>query len=268
MSGEIYQHFLYIIAHSNEIVVKLKSVFRILFLLVSLIVSGCIDQGTYKPLSEMLPEPSELSDAQKEAYFAVDPGVFVSNPDIYLDKYIMIRGKVSRMSVTGGVTFLRINLQTYDSAQVEVYHKGILMVNYTGTEVEVYGIEKGMEPIIDPKTREPKEVPRILAIQIIPFWKDETVSSTNSNVVLVAESKSLQRGETWDMGSGYAMKVNMLDGKAVPRQVWITLERNGSKLDDNVVIEGGTYTHRNLVSFRVSSISDEKLVIGNVRIAS
>jgi len=31
------------------------------------------------------------------------------------------------------------------------------------------------------------------------------------------------------MGSGYSIKVNALDGKANPEQVWISLEREGKK---------------------------------------
>jgi len=75
-------------------------------------------------------------------------------------------------------------------------------------------------------------------------------------------------GDAWDMGSGYSLKVNALDAKANPEQVWISLERDGKKLDDKVMVEGENYTYRNLVSFRVSSISDENLVLSNVRIAS
>jgi len=60
--------------------------FIVLLLLISIIPSGCID-----PNSD-LPQPQTLSDTQKEAFSAVDPDVFLRNPDEYTDRYILIRG--------------------------------------------------------------------------------------------------------------------------------------------------------------------------------
>lgn len=234
----------------------------IMLLLISIIASGCIDQNSD------LPQPYTLSDAQKEAFSTVDPGVFLNKPDEYTDRYILIRGKVSWISYEGEKTALIINMQTYNSAPVAVYYKGRLQEDYRGTEVAVYGMAKGRDMIKNTNTGEDIEVPQIYAIQIIPTWIDEPVTSTTSNLIMVAESKSLLLGETWNMGSGYSIKVNALDGKAAPKQVWISLEREGKKLDDKVMTEGEIYTYRNLVSFGVSSISDEKLMLSNVRIAS
>ncbi|MCG2736401.1 MAG: hypothetical protein L6282_08410, partial [Candidatus Methanoperedenaceae archaeon] len=231
--------------------------------------SGCIDQESYHPPQpETLPQPYTLSDTQKEVFSAVDPGVFLNKPDEYTDRYILIRGKVSWISYEGEKTALIINLKTYNNAPVAVYYKGMLQEDYRGTEVAVYGIAKGRGKIKNTNTGEDMEVLEIYAVQIIPAWIDEPVTSTTSNLILVAESKSLLLSETWDMGSGYSIKVNALDGKANPEQVWISLEREGKKLDDKVMTEGEIYTYRNLVSFRVSSISDENLVLSNVRIAS
>ncbi|MDP3103596.1 MAG: S-layer protein domain-containing protein [Candidatus Methanoperedens sp.] len=234
----------------------------VLLLLISIFTSGCIDQNSD------LPQPYTLSDAQKEVFSAVEPGVFLSNPDEYTDRYIRIRGIVSWISYEGENTVLIINMKTYNSAPVAVYYKGMLQEDYRGREVSVYGIAKGRNIIKNTNTGEDIEVPQIYAIQIIPSWIDEPITSTTSNLILVAESKSLLPGETWDMGSGYSIKVNALDAKANPEQVWISLEREGKKLDDKVMVEGEIYTYRNLVSFRVSSISDENLVLSNVRIAS
>ncbi len=246
--------------HGNSIV---------LLLLISIFASGCIDQNSYHPpQSETLPQPQTLSDAQKEVFSAVDPGVFLSNPDEYTDRYIRIRGIVSWISYEGGKTALIINMQTYNSEPVAVYYNGRLQEDYRGTEVAVYGIAKGRDIIKNTNTGEDIEVPQIYAIQIIPAWIEEPITSTTSNLILVAESKSLLLSETWNMGSGYSLKVMALDGRATPKQVWISLEREGKKLDDKVMIEGEIYTYRNFVSFRVSSISDENLVLSNVRIAS
>ena len=158
-------------------------------------------------------------------------------------------------------------MQTYNSEPVAVYYKGRLQGDYRGTDVAVYGIVKGRNTIKNTNTGEDIVVPQIFAVQVNPSWIDEPVTSTTSNLVLVAESKSLLPGETWDMGSGYSIKVNALDGKAIPKQVWITLESEGKKLDDSVITEGKIYTYRNFVSFRISSISDENLVLSNVRIS-
>lgn len=233
-----------------------------LLLLVSLIVSGCVDENSN------LPQPQTLSDAQKESFSTVDPGIFSKNPDGYIDRYILLRGDVSWISYEGGKTVLIINLQTYNREPVVVYYKGRIQEDFRGTEVAVYGIAKGRDIIKNTNTGEDKEVPEIAAIQIIPAWIDEPIPSTASNLILVAESKSLAIGESWDMGSGYTLIINALDEKTTPKQVWISLEREGKKLDDKVMTEGEIYTYRNLVSFRVSSISDENLVLSNVRIAS
>jgi hypothetical protein len=245
-----------------------KQVFGILFVLVSLIASGCIDQdGYHPPQAETLPQPQTLSDAQKEGFSALDPGIFSNDPDGYMDRYILLRGDVSWISYEGGKTVLIINLKTNNREPVAVYYKGRLQEDYRGTEVAVYGIAKGRNIIKNTNTGEDIDVPEIYAIQIIPAWIDEPITSTTSNLVLVTESKSLLLGDAWDMGSGYSIKVMALDGKATPKQVWISLEIDGRKMDDMVITEGNIYKYGNMVSFRVSSISDDILVISNVRIA-
>ncbi len=233
----------------------------IVFLLfVSIIASGCIDQDT------SLPQPETLSDTQKEAFTAVDPGIFLKNPDGFTDKNILLRGKVSWISYESGKTALIINLLNYNQP-VAVYYQGRLPEEYRGTDVAVYGIAKGRNTIKNTNTGEDIVVPQIFAVQVNPSWIDEPVSS-NPDLKIVAESKSLATGETWDMESGYTLLVNAIDEKASPKQAWISLEREGKKLDDKVMTEGDIYTYRNMVSFRVSSISDEKLLLSNVRIAS
>ncbi len=231
-------------------------------MLITIIASGCIDQ------ENSLLQPETLSDAQKEAFTAVDPGIFLKNPDRFTDRNILLRGKVSWISYEGGKTALIINLQTYNREPVAVYYQGRLPEEYRGTDVAVYGIAKGRDMIKNTRTGEDIEVPEIAAVQIIPAWIDEPVTSTTSNLILVAESKSLAAGESWDMGSGYTLIVNALDDKATPKQVWISIEREGKRLDDKVMTEGEIYTYRNMVSFSVYSISYENLMLKNVRIAS
>ena len=50
-----------------------------------------------------------------------------------------------------------------------------------------------------------------------------------------ADKKTLTVGETWEVGGGYTLKANSIDAKASPRQVWLTLSRNGVKIDDRVL---------------------------------
>ncbi|TRZ90110.1 MAG: hypothetical protein D4R88_04205 [Methanosarcinales archaeon] len=232
----------------------------VLLLFVSIIASGCIDQDN------SLPQQETLSDARKEAFTAVDPGVFLKNPEEFTDRNVLLRGKVSWISYEGGKTALIINLQNYNQP-VAVYYQGRLPEEYRGMDVAVYGMAKGRNTIKNTNTGEDIVVPQIFAVQVNPSWIDEPVSS-NPDIKIVAESKSLATGETWDMGSGYTLLVNAIDEKASPKQAWISLERGGKKLDDKVLREDMIYTYQNKISFSVQSISNEKILLTNVRIAS
>jgi S-layer protein (TIGR01567 family) len=55
-----------------------------------------------------------------------------------------------------------------------------------------------------------------------------------------SEKKTLTVGETWEIGGGYTLTANSIDAKATPRQVWLTLNKDGVKKDDKVVTSGGT----------------------------
>ncbi len=57
-----------------------------------------------------------------------------------------------------------------------------------------------------------------------------------------AEKKTLQVGETWDVGGGWTVTANSIDAKATPRQVWLTLNKDGVKKDDKVLTVNGIYT--------------------------
>ncbi len=54
----------------------------------------------------------------------------------------------------------------------------------------------------------------------------------------LTEKKSLRVGETWDVGGGWALTANSIDARASPRQVWLTLSKDGVKKDDKVVTAG------------------------------
>ncbi|MFH0904053.1 MAG: hypothetical protein V1854_02540 [Methanobacteriota archaeon] len=232
----------------------------VLLLFVSIIASGCIDQDS------SLPQPETLYDAQKEAFAAVDPGIFLKDPDGFTDRNILLRGKVLWISYEGGKTALIINLQTYNREPVAVYYQGRMPEEYRGTDVAVYGIAKGRNTIKNVNTGEDMVVPQIFAVQVNPSWIDEPISS-NPDLKIVAESKSLSTGETWDMGSGYTLLVNAMDDRTSPKHAWISLEREKKRLDDRILMEGNTYSYQNKISFSVQSISNEKLLLKNVRIA-
>ncbi|NJD78340.1 MAG: hypothetical protein FIB08_14815, partial [Candidatus Methanoperedens sp.] len=59
----------------------------------------------------------------------------------------------------------------------------------------------------------------------------------------VYSKKTLQVGETWDIGRGWNLTVMGVDARASPRQVWVVLNKDGIKKDDKVLIAGGIYTY-------------------------
>ena len=68
-----------------------------------------------------------------------------------------------------------------------------------------------------------------------------------------SEKKTLTVGETWEIGGGFTLTANSIDAKASPRQVWLTLNKDGVKKDDKVITSGGdtsmpiyTYTESSL----------------------
>jgi|GEM_PF-6589947 len=48
------------------------------------------------------------------------------------------------------------------------------------------------------------------------------------------DKKTMTTGETWALGSGYELTVNAIDIKTVPRQVWFTLKKDGTVLDEAI----------------------------------
>jgi S-layer protein (TIGR01567 family) len=48
------------------------------------------------------------------------------------------------------------------------------------------------------------------------------------------DKKTLAIGETWSLGSGYDITINAIDAMSTPRQVWFTLRKNGSVVDEQI----------------------------------
>ncbi|GEM_PF-2728779 len=55
------------------------------------------------------------------------------------------------------------------------------------------------------------------------------------------DKKTLTVGESWNLGTRITLTVNSIDAKANPRQAWLTLFKDGIKLDDKVVAQGQYY---------------------------
>jgi S-layer protein (TIGR01567 family) len=72
----------------------------------------------------------------------------------------------------------------------------------------------------------------------------------------VSEKNTMLIGETWDIGDGWVLLVNSIDAKAFPRQVWISLYKDGIKKDDKVVTVGGE-TSKPIYTYVEQSISGE-----------
>lgn len=89
----------------------------------------------------------------------------------------------------------------------------------------------------------------------------EMVETPTSTFKLVADSKTLTKGETWNIGGGYALTVMSIDQKATPKQVWLELSKNGNKLDDKVSIEGENYIYNDVLSTKIDSISDDLVIL-------
>ncbi len=77
----------------------------------------------------------------------------------------------------------------------------------------------------------------------------QTVDGTS-----VGKKITLAVGETWNIGDGWSVQAQAIDARAKPRQIWLTLSRNGIKLDDRVLVEGETYNYNNIFSVKIASI--------------
>jgi S-layer protein (TIGR01567 family) len=60
-----------------------------------------------------------------------------------------------------------------------------------------------------------------------------------------SDKKTLEIGETWDMGGGYNLTIISIDANALPRQVQFNLTLDGKELVNAVSYQGGLYTYTN-----------------------
>ncbi|MGB8217913.1 MAG: S-layer protein domain-containing protein [Candidatus Methanoperedens sp.] len=79
-----------------------------------------------------------------------------------------------------------------------------------------------------------------------------------------AQRITLAVGETWNIGDGWSVQANAIDSKATPKQIWISLSKNGVKLDDKVLVEGETYNYNNKNSIILFSVKIASIYAGAV----
>ncbi|MDJ1423710.1 MAG: S-layer protein domain-containing protein [Candidatus Methanoperedens sp.] len=98
-------------------------------------------------------------------------------------------------------------------------------------------------------------------------WQAERYVAVNSKVdklsklllehgTAAADKKTLTVGETWDLGGGWTLTANSIDARATPRQVWLTLSKDGVKKDD-AVISSGTTTAKPIYTYVEKSLAGE-----------
>ena len=70
----------------------------------------------------------------------------------------------------------------------------------------------------------------------------------------VSDKIDLDIGYKWNIGGGYVLIVQAIDAKATPRQVWLSLFKDGKQVDDKVLAEGEIYNYQNMFKTTVSRI--------------
>ena len=58
-----------------------------------------------------------------------------------------------------------------------------------------------------------------------------------------SDAHTLKIGEAWDLGEGYSLTAQSIDAKTAPRQAWLSLAKNGVKLEDIVINQGNAHTY-------------------------
>lgn len=51
---------------------------------------------------------------------------------------------------------------------------------------------------------------------------------------------TLKPGETWSLGNGYTLRINAIDARTTPRQVWVTLKKDDKIIDEGIAQAPGS----------------------------
>ena len=83
-------------------------------------------------------------------------------------------------------------------------------------------------------------------------WKGEKYVAIDGNANKLAklayemsesDKITVSSGNVWKIGAGYELAISAIDAKAAPRQAWLTLTKDGNKVDDVVVQHSGMYNY-------------------------
>lgn len=74
-------------------------------------------------------------------------------------------------------------------------------------------------------------------------------------------NKTMAMGENWNVGGGWTLTINAIDPKTAPRQVWFTLYKDGSMVDNTIINMGETYSYN--ISNRYFSAKVDSIFAGN-----
>jgi G:T/U-mismatch repair DNA glycosylase len=69
-----------------------------------------------------------------------------------------------------------------------------------------------------------------------------------------SDVKILTAGERWELDKVYSLTVNSIDIQSTPRRAWLTLFRDGIRLEDIFVKEEDTYDYNNILNFKINII--------------
>lgn len=71
---------------------------------------------------------------------------------------------------------------------------------------------------------------------------------------LISDKVDIDIGYKWNIGNGYTLIVQSIDARSTPKQVWLSLYKNGERIDDIILAEGETYNYQNMFKTTVSKI--------------
>ncbi len=101
-------------------------------------------------------------------------------------------------------------------------------------------------------------------------YQNTQYQERNYPLRLISEKVDLDIGYKWNVGSGYVLVIQAIDAKAIPKQIWLSLFKDGKQVDDKVLSEGETYNYQNMFKTTVSRIytgeNTDRAVLTNTNI--
>jgi len=101
-------------------------------------------------------------------------------------------------------------------------------------------------------------------------YQNTQYQERNYPLRLISEKVDLDIGYKWNVGSGYVLVIQAIDAKATPKQIWLSLFKDGKQVDDKVLSEGETYNYQNMFKTTASRIyigeNTDRVVLTNTNI--